>query len=59
MGRDQSDLVLSGKIAGSGRIDVFATQTANLSIMGSGDINLTGGARCTVSSAGSGKAHCS
>ena len=49
----------SGNIAGSGRIDAFATQTANLSIMGSGDITLTGGARCTVSSAGSGKAHCS
>ena len=50
---------LSASIAGSGSIDAFATQTATLSIMGSGDIRLTGGARCTVSSAGSGKTHCS
>lgn len=50
---------LSASIAGSGTIDAFATQTATLSTMGSGDITLTGGARCTVSSAGSGKARCS
>ncbi len=50
---------LSANMTGSGDIRAFATQTANLSIMGSGEIFLTGGARCTVSSAGSGKAHCS
>ena len=50
---------LSASIAGSGNIRVVATQTANLSMIGSGDITLTGGARCTVSSAGSGKARCS
>lgn len=50
---------LSASIAGSGSIDAFATQTATLATMGSGDIRLTGGARCTVSSAGSGTAHCS
>ena len=50
---------LSASIAGSGSIDAYATQTATLATMGSGDIRLAGGARCTVSSAGSGKAHCS
>ena len=50
---------LSGSIAGSGSIDAFATQTATLAIMGSGDITLAGGARCTTSTAGSGKVRCS
>ncbi len=50
---------LSASIAGSGTIDAFATQTATLATMGSGDITLTGGARCTVSTAGSGRAKCS
>lgn len=50
---------LSASIAGSGSIDAFATQTATLATMGSGDITLAGGARCTVSTAGSGKARCS
>ena len=50
---------LSASVAGSGSIDAYATQTATLATMGSGDIRLTGGARCTVSTAGSGKAHCS
>ncbi len=50
---------LSGSIAGSGSIDAFATQTATLATMGSGNITVAGGARCTVSSAGSGKAKCS
>lgn len=50
---------LSASVAGSGSVDAFATQTATLATMGSGDIRLTGGARCTVSTAGSGKAHCS
>ena len=50
---------LSANVTGSGSIDAFATQTAAVATMGSGDINITGGARCTVSSAGSGKAKCS
>ena len=50
---------LSASVAGSGTIDAFASRAATLAIMGSGDINLTGGGRCTVSSAGSGKARCS
>ncbi len=50
---------LSASVAGSGTIDAYATQTATLATMGSGDINVAGGARCTVSSAGSGRAHCS
>lgn len=50
---------LSASIAGSGSIDAFATQTATLATMGSGDITLAGGARCTVSTAGSGRAKCS
>ncbi len=49
----------SGSVAGSGSIDAFATQTATLATMGSGNIRVTGGARCTVSSAGSGRATCS
>lgn len=49
---------MSASIAGSGQIDAYATRTANLATVGSGDISLTGGARCTVSTAGSGKARC-
>jgi len=36
-----------------------ATGTADVSIMGSGDVELTGGAKCTVSKAGSGDVRCS
>ena len=50
---------LSASVTGSGAVDAFATQTATLATMGSGDIRVTGGARCTVSSTGSGKATCS
>ncbi|UAJ11833.1 head GIN domain-containing protein [Polymorphobacter megasporae] len=49
----------SASVAGSGRIEAYASQTATLSTMGSGDINVSGGARCSVSTAGSGKARCS
>ncbi len=49
----------SASVAGSGTIDAFATQTATLATMGSGDIRLAGGARCTTSTAGSGRVHCS
>lgn len=50
---------LSASVAGSGSLDAYATQTATLATMGSGNITVTGGARCTVSTAGSGKARCS
>lgn len=50
---------LEASVAGSGTIDGYAVRTATLATMGSGDINVAGGARCTVWSAGSGKARCS
>ena len=50
---------LSASVAGSGSVDAFATRTATLATMGSGDITVAGGARCAVSTAGSGTARCS
>ena len=50
---------LEATIAGSGGIKAHATGNANISIMGSGDVYVTGGAKCSVSKAGSGNAHCS
>ena len=35
-----------------------ASESADVSIMGSGDVNVTGGAKCSVSKAGSGNVHC-
>jgi len=32
---------------------------AAVSIVGSGDVELTGGAKCSISAVGSGEAHCS
>ena len=49
---------LTGEIAGSGSLVAFATRTARLSIMGSGDARVRGGARCTISKMGSGNADC-
>ena len=49
---------LSASVAGSGSLEAFASRTATLATMGSGDITVTGGARCTTSTAGSGKIHC-
>ena len=49
----------TGDIAGSGNIAAFADRTATLSIVGSGDARVRGGARCTVSRMGSGRAVCS
>lgn len=46
-------------IAGSGGIKANATGTASINIMGSGNVDVTGGAKCNVSKAGSGEAHCS
>ena len=36
-----------------------ATGTADVDIVGSGDVDLTGGAKCTISKAGSGDVRCS
>ena len=46
-------------IAGSGSIRGHASRTAAVTIMGSGDIVLTGGAKCTVEKHGSGNVTCS
>jgi hypothetical protein len=46
-------------IAGSGGVKANATATADINILGSGDATITGGAKCSVSKAGSGSAHCS
>ncbi len=47
-----------GDIAGSGNIDGYSNRTATLSIMGSGDARVRGGAKCTVAKMGSGHAVC-
>ncbi|HEV2594115.1 MAG TPA: head GIN domain-containing protein [Sphingomicrobium sp.] len=46
-------------IAGSGGVRAHATSTAKVDIMGSGDVDISGGAKCTVSKAGSGNVRCS
>lgn len=46
-------------VAGSGKVSAFATQIANVSVIGSGDVEIVGGARCAVTKAGHGRVHCS
>jgi len=46
-------------IAGSGGIKGHATGTAKVNLMGSGDVTLTGGAKCSVTKNGSGNIRCS
>lgn len=46
-------------IAGSGNVQAQATRIADVDIMGSGDVTVTGGAKCNVSKAGSDNVHCS
>jgi hypothetical protein len=46
-------------IAGSGGVRAHASLTANVDIMGSGDVDISGGAKCSVSKAGSGNVRCS
>ena len=46
-------------IAGSGGISGQATKDADVNIMGSGDVELTGGGKCRISKAGSGEVRCS
>ena len=50
---------LKAETAGSGDIDAFASKSADISIMGSGTVHVAGGAKCTTSTMGSGKAICS
>ena len=45
---------LKATIAGSGGIKAHSSGTADVSIMGSGDVDVAGGAKCKVSKAGSG-----
>lgn len=49
---------LSAEIAGSGDLVAFATRSATISVMGSGNARIRGGAQCTVSKAGSGHVDC-
>lgn len=45
-------------IAGSGAVDAFATSTVRGEIMGSGDVRISGGAKCSVDKLGSGSIKC-
>lgn len=59
---DLSRLACAALIAdtgGSGDISARASATAKLTITGAGNISVSGGAKCTVSAIGSGKAICS
>jgi DUF4097 and DUF4098 domain-containing protein YvlB len=49
----------SATIMGSGHISARATDTAAVRIMGSGDVEITGGAKCTVDNKGAGSFRCS
>ena len=46
-------------IAGSGNVRAQVHGNAAVNLMGAGDVELTGGAQCTVARVGSGEAHCS
>jgi hypothetical protein len=48
----------SANIAGSGNIEGRAMDTAEIEIMGSGDVSMTGTAKCNISKKGSGEARC-
>lgn len=61
-GVDAADVnteTLKLSIAGSGNVRAHAARTADIDIVGSGDALVAGGAKCTVSKAGSGNARCS
>ncbi|MEP9359152.1 head GIN domain-containing protein [Sphingomonas sp. KR3-1] len=49
----------SVSIAGSGSLNGVMKGDVSVSLIGSGDVTLTGGAKCAVTSLGSGEAHCS
>jgi len=46
-------------IQGSGSIRARSSGTADISILGSGDVDVSGGAKCNVNKTGSGSANCS
>ena len=46
-------------IAGSGRAQFASDGTVEARIMGSGDVSVTGSAKCTVNAMGSGTLRCS
>jgi hypothetical protein len=46
-------------IAGSGSVRAHATRTADVDIMGAGDVDISGGAKCKINKAGSGDVRCS
>ena len=48
----------SVRTAGSGNLSLFATETVEGSICGSGNITVHGGASCAISRSGSGTLHC-
>ena len=50
---------LKVSIAGSGGVKANAKRTADVTIMGSGDVDVAGGAKCKISKAGSGNVRCS
>jgi hypothetical protein len=50
---------LKASIAGSGGIKAHASKSADVDIMGSGDVDVIGGAKCSISKAGSGNVNCS
>jgi hypothetical protein len=50
---------IKASIQGSGSIKAHSTGTADINIMGSGDVAVSGGAKCSVSKMGSGSANCS
>ena len=60
------DMVLTGlqaetieaTVAGSGSIAAHASKSAEINIMGSGDVDVAGGGKCTVQKAGAGTANC-
>ena len=45
-------------VAGSGDVRLHATETVRGSVLGSGNVAVTGGARCEVERTGSGSVHC-
>jgi hypothetical protein len=50
---------LKVSIAGAGGVKAHATRTADVTIMGSGDVTVTGGAKCSEHKMGSGSVNCS
>lgn len=49
---------MAGEVSGSGTLDAFASGAAVISAAGSGNVTVRGGARCTVSRAGSADVRC-